>query len=139
MTLSPNPTNNRMNYSIRKRFFLILLIFNSFLGCIYYFHEKQEQQIIQNVMSTKTSKNIFTQQNYDQYPIQTNKALQFIRKTLENEYNQDDLIQFYNLVQTEYSLGLKCTRTQNISPIMVISNCTNQTKSSIKISNTIVR
>ena len=135
MALSPNHTDNRMNYSIGKRFFLTLLIFNSFLGCIYYLHEQKEQEVIQNVISTK----ILNRQEDNQYSIKTNKALKFIRTTLENEYNQDDLMKFYNLVQEEYSLGLKCKRTQNTSPVMVISNATNGMKNGINISNTIVR
>jgi len=126
MILNLNSNTNRASYFNGKRFFIILLFLNTFLGCIYIIHEQKEQEINQNMISTSTWNNTFNYQH--QYSIKTNKALQFIQNTLENEYNYDDLIKFYDFVQKEYSLGLKCTRKQNISQPMAISNVRDRIK-----------
>jgi len=126
MILNLNSNNNRASYFNGKRFFIILLFLNTFLGCIYIIHEQKEQEINQHTIGTSTWNNNFNHQH--QYLIKTNKALEFIQNTLQNEYNYNDLIKFYDFVQKEYSLGLKCTRQQNISQPMAKSNLTNQIK-----------
>jgi hypothetical protein len=108
----------------QKRYFLILL-FNLFVVCIYYF-----------------SGSILHSTNRSTIPIDTygyqkqNHAIKFIRNILENEYDHQDLMTFYNLLDKEFSLGLRCTREANPSPTIVLSNISNlianqQTNSSI--------
>ncbi|CAF1272113.1 unnamed protein product [Rotaria sordida] len=123
---------------MRKHFLLILLCFNVFFGCIYFIHERKEEEIIPilSATNTKISNIIFQRQQYNQYVIKTNKAIEFIKNTLENEYNQNDLMNFYNHVQKEYSLGLRCTRIQNISKTMAITNTTDRIENNTRIIST---
>jgi uncharacterized protein YpmS len=141
MLFSVNHNNNhRLNYCSWKRIFLTLLFLNTFLGCIYFIHEEKEQEINQNIISTSTTwKKIFTPQQQNQSFIETTNAIKFIQNILEREYNQDDLIKFYNYVQKEYSLGLKCTRKKNILTGMNISNRTNRIRSNTEIINNTIR
>ena len=120
MGFSLNSTTNRSSYRNGKRFFITLLILNSFIGCIYLIREQKEKQIEQT-----TSKH----QEQNRYPIAKTKAIKFIQAVLENEYNQDDLFQFYKHVHKEYSLGLRCTRTQNITNTTGLSNAASRMKS----------
>jgi hypothetical protein len=136
MILNLNPNNNRVRYFNGKRFFVIVLFINTFLGCIYYIHEQKEQVIVRNPKPTKILNNTFNQEKYNQYLIKPNKAIKFIQNILENEYNQDDLIKFYNHVQKEYSLGLKCTRKRNRSQAIDRFSLTNWINSNITIINT---
>jgi hypothetical protein len=120
MGSNSNSNNNLPSYRNGKRFFITLLILNSFIGCIYLMREKKEKQI---------EESNFKRQEQNQYPIEKTKAIKFIQAVLENEYNQDDLFQFYKHVHKEYSLGLRCTRTQNITNTTGLSNAANQIKS----------
>jgi hypothetical protein len=86
----------------RKHYFLIFLLFNCFFGFVYYKYAQNQSQIPQNGIHT----NLYRKQN----SIQINDPMKFIRNTLENEYNQDDLVAFYKNVEKEFSLGLRCTR-----------------------------
>jgi hypothetical protein len=116
-----------------KRCFLILLLFNSFLACIYYIHEKDFLLISSNI--TTHTQQIDTNINQNQ-----NRALTFIRNILENEYNQDDLIKFYNIVEEQFSLGLRCTRKTSPLPTIILSNTSNLTSSEeTNRSNTTIR
>ncbi|CAF3948866.1 unnamed protein product [Rotaria sp. Silwood2] len=141
MVHSSNHSNNCVSYIIRKHFLLILLCLNAFLGCMYYIRGRNEEKLnpIPSTTNTRVSNVILNRQQHNQYVIKTNKAIVFIKNTLENEYNQNDLMSFYNHVQKEYSLGLKCTRIQNISKTMAISNNTNQIENNTSIISTRVR
>jgi regulatory protein YycI of two-component signal transduction system YycFG len=139
MIFNLNPNNNRASYVSRKRFFVTLLFLNTFLGCIYFIHEQKDHTIIQNAISTTVWNNSFNREQHNQYLIKTNQAIQFIQNTLENEYNREDLIKFYYHVQNEYSLGLKCTRKQNISQAMNISNVKNPIQRNNRRTSTTVR
>jgi len=105
--------NNHNSYICvnQKRCFLILLLFNCILACIYYIHEQNQSQIGQN--ATKYTKSININLLQKSNSTKLNKAMKFIRNTLENEYNLDDLIKFYNIAEKEFSLGLRCTRKKN--------------------------
>jgi hypothetical protein len=87
----------------QKRCFLILLLFNSFVACIYYL----SGSISQTTKTTPIDTNLNQKHNH---------AIKFIRTILENEYDHEDLITFYNLVEKEFSLGLRCTRKANPPP-----------------------
>lgn len=93
-------------YLNRKRCFLTLLFINCFIACIYYIYEQNVtyKYLLRNNSQPKTS------------PIKINKVIEFIKNTLENEYNQDDLTTFYNTVEKEFSLGLRCTRKKKSQP-----------------------
>jgi hypothetical protein len=89
----------------QKRCFLILLLFNLFAACIYYFYES---------VSHGTNKPTTPIDTYGyQKP---NSAIKFIRNILENEYDHEDLLTFYKLVEKEFALGLRCTRKANPPP-----------------------
>jgi len=90
-------------YLHRKRCFVILLLLNSFLACIYYIYEQNQSHV-------KQIPNYF---NRTQSLRKLTKPIEFLRNTLENEYNRDDLEIFYNMVEEEFSLGLRCTRKVN--------------------------
>jgi hypothetical protein len=107
--------NNHNSYICvnQKRCFLILLLFNCILACIYYIHEQNQSQIGQT--ATKYTKPFNINSKQKQNSIKFNKAIKFIRNTLENEYNLDDLIKFYNIAEKEFSLGLRCARKKNPS------------------------
>jgi hypothetical protein len=131
MAFNLNHPNNRVSYRNGKRFLFTLLILNSFLGCIYLIHEQKVKQL-----DATQSNDIYKQQDTNEDSIRPNKAIKYLRNVLENEYNQDDLIRFYNHVQNEYSLGLKCTRTKNISVPMHTSNTDIQIKTKLRITST---
>ncbi|CAF0932941.1 unnamed protein product [Rotaria sordida] len=103
--------NTSYNYSFclsRKRCFLMLLLFNSTIAYIYYIYDHNQSQQIENIPINSQHVHINIKQK--QYPIKTTKAIDFIRNVLKNEYDHDDLKIFYNFVQKEFSLGLRCTR-----------------------------
>jgi hypothetical protein len=135
MGSSLNSTNNCSSYRTGKRFFITLLILNSFIGCIYLIREQREKQIEQTTFKYQEQnqypieQTTFKRQEQNQYPIEKTKAIKFIQAVLENEYNQNDLFQFYKHVHKEYSLGLRCTRTQNVTNTTGLSNAANQIKS----------
>jgi hypothetical protein len=87
--------------SNRKRCFLTLLFINSFVACIYYIHEQNQPKVTPYVKA-------YT----NRFPPRINKAVEFIRNTLDNEYNQEDLVTFYDLVDKEFTLGLRCMRNK---------------------------
>lgn len=93
-----------------RRYFFILLLLNSLLACIYYLHE----QTFSTYLLKQSMKKIF--------PSIQNSAIDYLRKTLQDEYNPDDLLRFYQTVEKEFSLGLRCMRE---SPSSIISNETN--------------
>jgi regulatory protein YycI of two-component signal transduction system YycFG len=103
--LNSNNTN-RINYCNGKHIFITFVFLNIFLGCIYYINK---QEIISNKRLSRSSN-------------ETYNAIEFIQNTLANEYNQDDLIQFYAHVKNEYSLGLKCTRKPRITFNLTIAD-----------------
>jgi hypothetical protein len=122
-------TNQNRHFCLnRKRCFLSLLFFNCCLACIYYIHGQELSETERNVTSTKLVHNNL---NRISYVIKLNKACEFIGNTLDNEYNQDDLVVFYNTVDKEFSLGLRCTRKtvqpQTIAKTAAISNNSNST------------
>jgi hypothetical protein len=112
--------HNLYLYCNQKRCFLILLLFNSLLACIYYFHEQNQFRIPRNI--TNHPERINTN-----LPRKQTKALKFIRNILENEYNQNDLGIFYNLVEKEFSLGLRCTRKPTQPPTTTLATNSNLT------------
>jgi hypothetical protein len=113
-------TNQNRHFCLnRKRCFLSLLFFNCCLACIYYIHGQNLSQIERNVTSTKLVHNNL---NRISYVIKLNKACEFIGNTLDNEYNQDDLVVFYNTVDKEFSLGLRCTRNNVQSQTAILNN-----------------
>ncbi|CAF4640272.1 unnamed protein product [Rotaria sp. Silwood1] len=138
MVYNSKHSNNRVNYFIKKHFFLLFLCLNAFFGGIYYIRGRTEEEInlVSSTTNTRISNTILSQQQHNQSVIKTNKAIDFIKNTLKDEYNQDDLMKFYNHVQREYSLGLKCARMQNISKTMAIYNSTNQLENNTGIIST---
>lgn len=106
MSFSSNHNNNhRFKSGHCKRIFLTLIFFNTLLGCIYYLNEQNNQERI----TASTWKGV------THYQERVSSAIQSIQNILAREYNPDDLNQFYNHVQNEYSLGLKCARQENTS------------------------
>jgi len=115
----------------QKRCFLILLLFNCFLACTYYIHEQRQLKLVQN--ATAYTKRIYTNLNQKQNLIKIIQSMKFIRNILENEYNLDDLLTFYDIAEKEFSFGLRCTRKIN-QPQMTIAISTN---SNLTINNNI--
>jgi len=105
MAFSVENSHNSYIYINRKRCFLLLLLLNCLLACIYYIHVQKQSKTTQHLTTytKQIPKNLYSKQ-----PI--TKAMKFIRKILENEYDLNDLITFYNIVEKEFSLGLRCTR-----------------------------
>lgn len=90
----------------RKRCFLTLLLCNALAAFVYYVH-------IQTQLPIKERFLVKERENYNKTAkqlIDTSIANNFIKRTLENEYDYDDLIKFYNITATEFSLGLRCIR-----------------------------
>ncbi|CAF1577216.1 unnamed protein product [Rotaria sp. Silwood1] len=108
MALDLNKNHNYNFCLSRKRCFLILLLFNSIIAYTYYTHGHNQSKHIENTAIKSRHININSKQK--QYSSETTEPIDFIRNILENEYNYDDLVTFYNLVQKEFSLGLRCTR-----------------------------
>jgi hypothetical protein len=107
----------------QKRWFLILLLFNLFVTGSYHFYGS----ILHSTDRSTIPIDGYQKQNY---------AIKFIRNILENEYDHQDLMTFYNLVEKEFSLGLRCTKKANPPLTIVLSNISNlttnqQTNSSI--------
>ena len=103
-----------------KRCFLILLFLNSLLGCIYYLHG-------QNLLLKLPNGNSYAKQtDTNLYQKQTN-AVHLIRNILENEYDHQDLMTFYQLVENEFASGLRCTRNSK-QPSSIPSNLTGNPK-----------
>ncbi|CAF1219046.1 unnamed protein product [Adineta steineri] len=100
--------NNYNVCSNNKRCFLTLVLFNFFLACTYYFYEHNQSDVRQNAV--KHFPNIFYQHELSR---KTDNSIEIIRNILENEYNRSDLQIFYDLVEKEFALGLRCTRNQN--------------------------
>jgi hypothetical protein len=104
----------------QKRCFVILLLCNCLIAFIYYVHEQNGSKIVK-------ARTTYTKSIHENDVLKINKAIQFIRNTLETEYNLHDLATFYNLVEKEFSLGLRCTRKKNqpqATPILTNSNLT---------------
>lgn len=121
MLFNSNHSINHLCYFSKKRFLITVLLIHAFLSCIYYIHEQREQPINSN--TTLWANDTF---NHRQQRNQNlNKPIEFIKNVLENEYNPTDLQKFYDLVKKEYSLGLKCTRKENLSQSIIKSNITN--------------
>ncbi|CAF2669811.1 unnamed protein product [Rotaria sp. Silwood2] len=108
MAFDINKNHNHHFCLSRKRCFLILLLCNSIIAYIYYIHGQNQSKKTEN--NAINPQNMHVNVKQKQYPIEANQAINFIRSTLENEYDHDDLISFYNFVQQEFSLGLRCAR-----------------------------
>lgn len=123
--------DNNQNYHFylnRKRCFLILLLLNSCLAGIYYVYEQNQLKLTQHVKT------------YTQHiSPRINKAIEFIKNTLDNEYNQEDLVTFYELVEKEFTLGLRCMRKTIQSPTITITNVNNTVDKQINSSKTTIR
>ena len=106
MAINSNTNYNSYFPLNRKRCFLTLLLCNATAAFVYYVHIQTELPIKETFLVkergnfNKTSKQL----------VDTSIAIVFIKRTLENEYDYDDLIKFYNITATEFSLGLRCTR-----------------------------
>ncbi len=87
----------------QKRWFLILLLFNLSFTFIYHFYGS----ILHSTDRSTIPIDGYQKQNY---------AIKFIRNILENEYDHEDLLTFYKLVEKEFALGLRCTRKANPPP-----------------------
>lgn len=110
----------------RKRCFLLLLLLNCLLAGIYYIHEQNQPKNIRGLTT-------YTKQVPNKSPTskQTiSKAMKFIRKTLENEYNHDDIMTFYNITEREFSLGLRCSRKSKPQPVTTITTIVNNENNS---------
>lgn len=95
------------SYSNIKRWILLILLFNSIGFCIYYTQQRTPYDISAYM---KGLNQMFVNPQHNLTDIKQIQPIEFIKTILENEYNQTDLINFYDHVQKEYSLGLKCTR-----------------------------
>ena len=124
MAVNGNHYGNRRYSITRSRFLITLLFFNSFLGCIYYIHEQTAPIIMLTNTTNSLSNQLYDSHLSELYGSKETKALRFIRETLGNEYDQADLLGFYQLVQREYYMGLKCTRDRNMSRTNVVSQMT---------------
>ena len=110
--------NRRTPYVTRKRFFLTLLFLNSFLGCVYYVHEQNSSLSANQIQSNGLME------------IKLTNALRAIRSTLENEYNYEDVVRFYQLVHDEYALGMRCARPNVTEQTAAVRNVSLVRKSS---------
>lgn len=102
-----------------KRCFLILLLFNVLLACMYYLYAQNQSSIKENVR-------IY----FKRFEKKMN-GTDPIRTVLESEYDHNDLEVFYNLVHKEFALGLRCMRKADQSVTISNSNIndTDQTNS----------
>ncbi|CAF4018178.1 unnamed protein product, partial [Rotaria magnacalcarata] len=92
----------------RKRCFSILLLLNCTLACLYYTYVQNQPDGTK--YNSNNAKGIHINFNKNQSSIKPSKPIEYIRTILENEYNYDDLVKFYNLNEKEFSLGLRCAR-----------------------------
>jgi hypothetical protein len=130
---------NRQLYLKRKRCFLTFLLLISSLPGIYYIYGQHKSQTTRNL--TKYLNRPSLNFNERKYTTEINKAIEFITKTLENEYNRNDLISFYQVVEKEFRLGLRCMR-KTIQPETTIDpnfSTDNQTHRSITTIGTALR
>ena len=87
----------------RKRCFLALVIVNFLLAGVYYLHEPTEK--------TGSPANVAHRHADRDWSLdESTKITTLLKAILETDYNQEDLTAFYELVQREFSLGLRCTR-----------------------------
>ena len=112
--------------SNQKRCFLILLLFNIFIVCLYYFNGSISQT--PNRLTTAIDIDTFTYHKHV-------SPIKYIQAVLNSEYNREDLVTFYKFAENEFSSGLRCTRKANPTTTIVpaTSNLTTdqQTNSSI--------
>ncbi|UJR09905.1 hypothetical protein I4U23_014127 [Adineta vaga] len=87
-----------------KRCFLILLLSNSLLAYSYYIY-------MQNQSSTKENVKTYSKQ-FDKN-FNSSNSIDTIRNILKQEYDRNDLEVFYNVVNTQFALGLRCMRKAN--------------------------
>ena len=128
MAMGIHQSQQRTRCCTRKSFFLTMLFVNSFVGCIYYIHEQREQATMQNTTSSNLRNHIIDGRQVDAlHGNRTTKAMEFIRRTLENEYDRDDLTRFYELVQREYGAGLKCSRAAQATSAKMTTRRSNRT------------
>ena len=120
MAMGVNNHGNRRCFAARSRLLLTLLFINSFLGCIYYIHEQTEPIVMHSNTTNSAWNQLYDSHLSELYGSKATKALRSIRETLSNEYNQADLVGFYQLVQREYYMGLKCQRNANVSRTHVV-------------------
>ncbi|CAF3066613.1 unnamed protein product [Rotaria socialis] len=133
MVYNSNHNNNCVSNCSRKYILIILLLLNALIGVIYYIHGQKEDDIDANVIATNT---LLHRRQHSPYGIKTIKPIESIKKILEKEYNRDDLMNFYNHVQKEYSLGLKCTRIKSTPATLIKLNVTKQIKNNTRIIST---
>ena len=123
-----HPNSNHYSCSLcvnRKRCFLLLLLTNGFVAALYFTYDlyKHERR------SGTSPVNIFSQRpDSVELPTTVPGGVNFIKDTLEKDYDHNDLSLFYQLVEKEFSLGLRCMRKadQPAKPATttIISNAT---------------
>lgn len=101
------------NFCNCKLVFLTLLIVNSLIGSLFWIHEGNRPNKDEKILTNMTREQITLLER--QLTNSTSDTIRSIRQILESEYNHQDLIRFYYLVQLEYSLGLKCLRANQTS------------------------
>ena len=107
----------------QKRCFLLLLICNSLVACIYYLH--------QQTLSTRSTLPPID----DNFHSIDNLAVRLLRQILQREYDNADLSIFYRTTEKEFSLGLRCTRkpTPPLLSSSIIANETNNQSDSTTV------
>lgn len=91
----------------RKRCFTILLLVNCFLGFLYYQYGKIREDVDDKI---KASRELYVHVNAKQSLADIQKPINYIQSVLEDEYDYNDLVNFYQLADRQFSLGLRCTR-----------------------------
>jgi hypothetical protein len=110
--------------SNQKRCFLILLLFNLFVVCLYYSYGS----ISQNAIRFTTPIDTYAYHKHV-------SPIKYIQSVLNNEYDHDDLVTFYNLAKKEFSLGLRCTRKASpTTTVPITSNITTDQQTNSNIS-----
>ena len=91
----------------RKRCFLFLLITNGFIAAIYFGYDLYINE--SEALATKL-KIISRSTHPGEVQPKSHRIVDFLKNTLEKEYDHNDLLQFYQMAEREFSLGLRCMR-----------------------------
>lgn len=99
-----------------------LLFFNSLFACLYYAYT--QDQSTSRTRITSIFKNFRKSWN-------ANGSIDLVRNVLASEYNRGDLKTFYELVKTEFALGLRCMRNAQTTSTVPSTTNENRTNSSL--------
>jgi hypothetical protein len=99
----------------RKYIILIVLVVSILLTWVVYVRYSQEPynrlSMIMSRIQLNTKQSSTLMKSHSKFP----NSINTIRNLLEAEYDHEDLLNFYSLVERELNLGLRCLRMKNTS------------------------